>query len=58
MDGETMIKLFICCHLMGMASTVFNPIMYGYRNEQLRHDAFRVSQLPVLFPLNNKFISN
>ena len=42
MDSETMITIFICCHLIGMASTVFNPVMYGYRNEHLRHDALQV----------------
>ena len=42
MDSETMITIYICCHLIGMASTVFNPVMYGYRNEHLRHDALQV----------------
>ena len=38
MDGETMLAIFISCHLIGMASTVFNPIMYGYKNEPMRRD--------------------
>ena len=45
MDSDTMITIFICCHLIGMASTVFNPVMYGYRNEHLRHDALQVRRL-------------
>ena len=51
MDSETMITIYICCHLIGMASTVFNPVMYGYRNEHLRHDALQVSRfLPAAKP--------
>ena len=42
MDGDKMLAIFITCHLLGMASTVFNPIMYGYKNEHMRRDLITI----------------
>jgi hypothetical protein len=29
-SSNTILSLFICCHLIGMASTIFNMIIYNY----------------------------
>jgi hypothetical protein len=41
-NSDVMLSLFMCCHLIGMASTIFNPLIYSYRNEHMRVEIGRM----------------
>ncbi len=41
-DADRMLTVYISCHLISMCSSIFNPVVYGCRNELLRKNVARM----------------
>ena len=37
-DTETVLIIFFCCHLVGLCSTLYNPIVYCYWNKAFKKE--------------------